>query len=91
MNERDFGARHKTFIRAILDNRPRGSIKEQELEKLDPADPVDEKASVKKPREAVLRLNRRRFEDNMPRILDDILSDESIDAPFKAGWKPPSA
>jgi hypothetical protein len=90
MIERDFGARHKTFIRAFLDNRPRGSIKEPELERLDPVGSLDEMLPADRPREAILRLNRQRFDDNMPRILDDVLSDRSIDAPFKAGWKPPN-
>jgi len=87
--ERDFGARHKTFIRAILDNRPRGSVKEPELERLNFVGSSDEVSTDVTPREAVLRLNRQRFDDNMPRILDDVLSDSSIDAPFKAGWKSP--
>ena len=89
--ERDFGARHKTFVRALLDNRPRGSIKEPELERLARVGSLDELSKDAMPRDAVLRLNRQRFDDNMPRILDDVLSDSSIDAPFKAGWKPPSA
>ena len=73
----DFGEKHRLWIEAFLDNRPRGSIKEAALAALDGKPGI---------REPVLRLNRGRFNENMPGILEDVMKDPSIRAPFKANW-----
>jgi len=77
---KDFGEKHRLWIEAFIDNRPRGSIKEPALAALDGRPGV---------REPVLRLNRSRFNENMPGILEDIMKDPSICAPFKANWNSP--
>jgi hypothetical protein len=73
----DFGEKHRLWIEAFLDNRPRGSIKEPALADLDGKPGI---------REPVLRLNRGRFNENMPGILEDVMKDPGIRAPFKANW-----
>jgi len=75
----DFGEKHRLWIEAFLDNRPRGSIKEPALADLDGKPGI---------REPVLRLNRGRFNENMPGILEDVMKDPGIRAPFKANWNP---
>jgi hypothetical protein len=73
----DFGSRHELWIKAFLDNRPRGTIKEREYATVD-GTPAN--------RDPVLRLDRVRFGERMPHILADIMTDRKISAPFKPDW-----
>lgn len=76
----DFGSTYGTWIEAFIDNRPGGARKETRIAKL------DRKANR---REAVLRLDRQRFIETMPDILEDVMGDSKIQAPYKANWRAP--
>lgn len=73
----DFGDEHGPLIKTFLDNRVLGSKVEPELEPY-----------VKRlPRpERVLRLDTDRFATHMGHILDQVIANDTICAPFKENW-----
>jgi hypothetical protein len=72
---RDFGSEHERWIKAFLDNRPSGTAR----------DMAEFEGHVLS-RDSVLRVDRARFIRNMPKILEDVVRDASISAPFKRGY-----
>jgi hypothetical protein len=71
----DFGAEAEPYLRLFLDNRPAGVEKEPDLQAID---------GNRLGRDRVLRANLAKFRDNMPGILERVLQDRSLAAPFKA-------
>ena len=75
----DFGLAHGPLIRAFLDNRPLGCLKEAELQ-------VYEFHVPEGGYDRVLRINTERFARNMKRVVADAMSNDAISAPFKPNW-----
>jgi hypothetical protein len=75
--EKDFGTSHGPLLRLFLDNRPSGYPVEPEL--------VPHVKSGPRP-ERVLRLDTERFATHMRHILDEVVADDTVCAPFKANW-----
>jgi len=77
MLHEDFGSNHDIWLKGFLDNRPRGTPKEPEYAEVD---------GHPKYRDPVLRLDRIRFIERMPEVLAEVMRDDKIQSPFKAGW-----
>jgi hypothetical protein len=73
----DFGTEFAPQIRTFLDNRPHGYKLEPELEPYVKRGPRPER---------VLRLDTDRFATHMGHILDQVVSNDAICAPFKENW-----
>jgi len=72
----DFGNSHGPLIKLFLDNRPLGCAVEPEMEPY---------VYVRQP-DRVLRLDTERFATHMRPILNQVVSNETIIAPFKKNW-----
>jgi hypothetical protein len=70
------------WIRAFLDNRLAGTHTDNKLAEMENY-PEPLKAA-----ETTLKLNLDRFEKKMPGILEAVLANSNISAPFKRGWRP---
>jgi hypothetical protein len=73
----DFGAKHEDWLKSFIDNRPRGTQEERALLRVE---------GGRSYRDPVLRLDRFRFNEIMPNILEDVRDDPEILAPFKKNW-----
>jgi hypothetical protein len=75
----DFGksSERARWIRALLDNRPTGASKEEDIASFDEG----------KSRESTLRVFKQRFDDLMPLIIEPVLGDPNIRSSFKGIWK----